>query len=356
MPAAFAEDFIITHFFNPPRYMRLLEMVTGPKSTRPDALATVAEFADVALGKSVIALQGPAGLHRQPHRRHLDAERRCIEALRPRPRRSRRPTPSSASRWAFPRPACSACSTSSASTSCRMSMRAWPALLPKDDPFHAAQRDVPLIDKMIADGYTGRKGKGGFYRHQPRRRRQGQGGDRSRDRRPTGPRASPSSSDLRRAGDLERAARHADRKAGRYAWRVLAPTLAYAAALVARGRPTTSPSVDEAMRLGYNWKFGPVRADRPARRRLARRRTGRGRHRRCRRCCASAAGRPFYRVEGGSRQYLGLDGDYHDLVAARGRAAARGHQARRGKPVLKNGSAACGTSATASPASSSPAR
>ena len=30
----FAADFLITHFFNPPRYMRLLEIVSGPE-TRP---------------------------------------------------------------------------------------------------------------------------------------------------------------------------------------------------------------------------------------------------------------------------------------------------------------------------------
>ena len=36
--------------------------------------------------------------------------------------------------------------------------------LPPDDPFHAHEQAVPLIERMIADGYTGRKGKGGFYR------------------------------------------------------------------------------------------------------------------------------------------------------------------------------------------------
>ena len=43
---------------------------------------------------------------------------------------------------------------------------------------------------------------------------------------------------------------------GRYAWRVLGPTLAYAAALVGDAADDIQ-SIDEAMRLGYNWKFGP---------------------------------------------------------------------------------------------------
>src|SRR4029077_14135862 len=36
--------------------------------------------------------------------------------------------------------------------------------LPPQDPFHAANRDVPLIRSMIAEGTIGRKGKGVFYR------------------------------------------------------------------------------------------------------------------------------------------------------------------------------------------------
>jgi 3-hydroxyacyl-CoA dehydrogenase len=50
---AFARDFLITHFFNPPRYMRLLEIVTGPR-TDVQLAKTVAAFADLKLGKSIV--------------------------------------------------------------------------------------------------------------------------------------------------------------------------------------------------------------------------------------------------------------------------------------------------------------
>lgn len=43
-----------THFFNPPRYMRLFEMIATPE-TDPNALAAIAEFADLKLGKAVVA-------------------------------------------------------------------------------------------------------------------------------------------------------------------------------------------------------------------------------------------------------------------------------------------------------------
>ncbi|MFK4985441.1 3-hydroxyacyl-CoA dehydrogenase family protein, partial [Klebsiella pneumoniae] len=45
-------------------------------------------------------------------------------------------------------------------------------------------------------------------------------------------------------------------KAGAYAWAILGPTLAYAAALVPQASDDVV-SIDVAMKLGYNWKYGP---------------------------------------------------------------------------------------------------
>ena len=59
-PAALAPDFLVTHFFNPPRYLRLLEVVAGEK-TRPDAVAAVSDFADRELGKSVVPCHDTPG-------------------------------------------------------------------------------------------------------------------------------------------------------------------------------------------------------------------------------------------------------------------------------------------------------
>jgi len=42
-----------THFFNPPRYMKLVELIPGPK-TRPEVLDTLEEFCDRRLGKGVV--------------------------------------------------------------------------------------------------------------------------------------------------------------------------------------------------------------------------------------------------------------------------------------------------------------
>jgi 3-hydroxyacyl-CoA dehydrogenase len=42
-----------THFFNPPRYMKLVELIPTPE-TQPDALACLGEFCDRTLGKGVV--------------------------------------------------------------------------------------------------------------------------------------------------------------------------------------------------------------------------------------------------------------------------------------------------------------
>jgi 3-hydroxyacyl-CoA dehydrogenase len=53
MPAEFRSRWFGTHFFNPPRYMRLLEIIRTPE-TNPQAVATIADFADRHLGKSIV--------------------------------------------------------------------------------------------------------------------------------------------------------------------------------------------------------------------------------------------------------------------------------------------------------------
>ncbi|MGC2720761.1 MAG: 3-hydroxyacyl-CoA dehydrogenase family protein, partial [Candidatus Acidiferrales bacterium] len=50
----FQQHFAGTHFFNPPRYMKLVELIPGPK-TKPEVLASLDEICDVRLGKGVVA-------------------------------------------------------------------------------------------------------------------------------------------------------------------------------------------------------------------------------------------------------------------------------------------------------------
>ncbi len=49
----FRQHFMVTHFFNPPRYMKLLEMVAG-EDTDPDMVAFMKDFGENVLGKGVV--------------------------------------------------------------------------------------------------------------------------------------------------------------------------------------------------------------------------------------------------------------------------------------------------------------
>jgi 3-hydroxyacyl-CoA dehydrogenase len=53
LPEEFQRHWAGTHFFNPPRYMKLVEVIPGPK-TSPETLSTLADFCDRRLGKGVV--------------------------------------------------------------------------------------------------------------------------------------------------------------------------------------------------------------------------------------------------------------------------------------------------------------
>jgi len=53
LPEEFQQHWAGTHFFNPPRYLRLVELIPGPK-TLPDVLETLSDFCDRRLGKGIV--------------------------------------------------------------------------------------------------------------------------------------------------------------------------------------------------------------------------------------------------------------------------------------------------------------
>ncbi len=50
---SFQQHFLGTHFFNPPRYLKLLEIIPSPK-TSPDVLKFVMDFGETVLGKGIV--------------------------------------------------------------------------------------------------------------------------------------------------------------------------------------------------------------------------------------------------------------------------------------------------------------
>ena len=328
----FRSHFLITHFFNPPRYMRLLEIVTGAESDTA-LVERIADFADRTLGKSVVrAKDTPGFIANRIGTFWIQAALNAAfdlgitveqaDAIAGKP-------------MGVPKTGVFGLVDLVGIDLMPYLQKSLTSTLPADDPYQAIARPAPLIDRMIADGYTGRKGKGGFYRLNRDAGKRKEAIDLSTgDYRPAI--KAPSVSGAAGKGDLA-ALIALPGDAGAYAWAILGATLSYAASLV----PEIADDivgVDTAMKLGYNWKFGPFELiDKIGAAKLAERLAAEGRP--VPALLTLAGDRSFYRVENGKRQYLGLDGDYHDVVRPEGVLLLEDIKLSS-QPLIKNGSAA----------------
>jgi 3-hydroxyacyl-CoA dehydrogenase len=331
----FARDFMITHFFNPPRYMRLLEVVAGPE-TRPDAVARLEAFADRGLGKGVVRCKDTPGFIANRigvywmqcavlEAVDLGLSIEEADAVMGKP-------------VGIPKTGVFGLLDLTGIDLQPHVDAALSAALAPDDDYQRIRRAFPLMKKMIAEGYTGRKGKGGFYRMT-----KGADGSRSLEAidLKTGnyaPKQEPrlESVDAGRTG-LRAVVEHPD-KGGRYAWRVLSQLLAYTAGLVPEIADDIT-AVDRAMRQGYAWKWGPFeRIDRMGAAWFAERLAAEGRKVPPLLVAAAKAG-GFYKTEGGRLHYLATDGRYRPVEHPAGVILLEDVK-RAGEPVAKNGSAA----------------
>jgi 3-hydroxyacyl-CoA dehydrogenase len=333
LPKSFAADFLVTHFFNPPRYMRLLEIVQGP-ATRPAAVDTIRDFCDHRLGKGVVdAKDTPGFIANRLGVFWIEcAVAEAIEggltieeadAIMGRP-------------MGIPKTGVFGLLDLVGLDLSRHVAREMATSLPKTDAYHAVKREVPLFDKLIADGYTGRKGKGGFYRLN----RAGGGRDKQAidlDSGEFAPARRPRLESIGAAGrDLRKLLEYPD-KTGAYGWRVLSQLLCYAASLIPEIADDLA-AADEAMRLGYAWKEGPFQlADRVGVDWLVGRLAEEGRDVPDLLARAAEAG-GFYRIQDGQLQFLTTDGTYAELKRRDGVLLLEDIK-RGGEPVKRNGSA-----------------
>ena len=75
----FRKNWFGTHFFNPPRYMRLVELIPTPEADRA-AMDAIAHFCDVQLGKGAVWGERYAEFHRKSHRDIFCAECHAVNA------------------------------------------------------------------------------------------------------------------------------------------------------------------------------------------------------------------------------------------------------------------------------------
>jgi 3-hydroxyacyl-CoA dehydrogenase len=333
MPANLTRDFLITHFFNPPRYMRLLEFVVGP-DTRADAVAGLRDFCDRRLGKTVVDCRDTPGFigNRVGSYWISSAIKAALDqgitveeadAVIGRP-------------FGFPKTGVFGLMDLVGLDLAPLVGRSLSANLPNQDDYHRVRTEPPLFARMIEEGYTGRKGKGGFYRM----RRDGDARIKEAIDLKTGQYRASEKAQLESVSAGRKSPRklleHPD-KGGQYAWRVLSETLAYAAARV----PEISPdivAVDDAMKLGYGWKQGPFELiDKIGAAWFAEKLAAEGREVPALLKLGADKG-GFYKVEGGRLLYLTVDGAYTPIVRPEG-VLVLADVKRAGKPVAKNGSA-----------------
>lgn len=333
LPERLRRDFLITHFFNPPRYMRLMELVTGPE-TRPEAAEVIRCYADHRLGKTVInAKDTPSFIANrlgifwlqvaavEAAERGIPVEDADLLIGRP---------------FGFPKTGIFELLDLVGLDLMPHVTASLAAALPEGDAFHTANRPVPVIAKLIADGYTGRKGKGGFYRLSPT----AAGKVKEAVNLSTAtyaPAKKPKLEAIAEAGGSPRALMEHDSGHGRYAGAVMVATLAYAASLLGVAADTIA-DIDEAMCHGYGWSDGPFALiDKIGPDWLITRLEASGAA--IPPILALVKERRFYRVENGALEQLGLDGAYHRVPRPEG-VLLLSDVKRASKPVLRNGSAA----------------
>lgn len=252
MPNEFRRDFLITHFFNPPRYMRLLELVTGPE-TRERWGERIRNFCDVHLGKGVVNCKDTPGFIANRigcfwMTVGLDAAIKQGVSVEVADAVMGKPV-------GIPKTGVFGLMDLIGIDLLPLIAKEMMSTLPKEDRFCKMYKLPDTVDKMIKDGYTGRKGKGGFYRlNEDGGKKTKESVDLKTGKYSTSEKPKLDSVNAAREG-LRKLLTHQD-AGGRYALEVMAETLGYTASLV----PEISDSiadVDEAMRLGYNWKYGP---------------------------------------------------------------------------------------------------
>ena len=253
MPAVRRSRFAITHFFNPPRYMKLLEIVAGDE-VDADVVQTLTDFCDVKLGKGVVNCNDTPGFianrlgtmwissAANATRDHgLGVDEADVLVGR-----------------AFGVP-----NTGIFALMDLVGLDLMPLVgkslydnVPQGDPFKSVFREDPMVLQMVEKGYTGRKGLGGFFRMNK------EGGKRVKEaldletgeyRRAEKP-SFDSIKAARKGGP--RAVLEFGDKTSEFCWDWLSTTLTYSADLafeICEGIQAT----DDGMKLGYGWKWGP---------------------------------------------------------------------------------------------------
>ncbi|HMK08108.1 MAG TPA: 3-hydroxyacyl-CoA dehydrogenase family protein, partial [Anaerolineales bacterium] len=256
----FRQHFLGTHFFNPPRYLQLLELIPSDE-TDLELVAFLQRFCEDRLGKGVVvckdtpnfianrilSIAGSIGLN------HALAEGYTVEEV------------DALTGPAIGRPRTATFRLNDLvgiDVLAHVSANLYPAIA--HDPYREVLVDpqaAALVKAMTENGWLGNKSEVGFYR-----KVEGEGGRefwaldlKTLEHRPPSKASFPSLSRSRGTEDTaQRLAElaYADDRGGAYVWHILSRLVVYAAQCV----PEISDdilSVDRACRWGFQWELGP---------------------------------------------------------------------------------------------------
>ena len=243
------KDFCITHFFNPVRYMGLLEIVKSENSDL-NKINSLKSFCENLLGKGAIICNDTPGFlgnrvgvyamqvaMTEAFKMKLSIEE--ADAVFGRP-------------MGIPKTGVFGLYDLIGIDLMADVLKSFIKELSENDEFQAVAKEIPLVKKLIETGYTGRKGKGGFYRMNKENNQKIleainlESGKYSKSKK----------IDLGiDTVNLNLLINRKD-KYGEYAWTVVSKIIKYASSLVP-GVTDKFNDIDEAMRLGFNWVMGP---------------------------------------------------------------------------------------------------
>ena len=243
------KDFCITHFFNPVRYMGLLEIVKNENNDL-EKINFLKDFCETLLGKGVIVCNDTPGFlgnrvgvyamqvaMTEALKMKLSIEE--ADAVFGRP-------------MGIPKTGIFGLYDLIGIDLMADVLKSFIKELPEIDKFHKVAKEVPLVTKLIETGYTGRKGKGGFYRVNK------ESGKKVLEALNLETREYALSKKINIKSDkvdLKNLINRKD-KYGNYAWSVISEIIKYASSLIPNVTKEFN-NIDEAMRLGFNWAKGP---------------------------------------------------------------------------------------------------
>ena len=243
------KDFCITHFFNPVRYMGLLEIVKNENNDL-DKINALKLFCEKELGKGAIVCNDTPGFlgnrvgvyamqvaMSEAFKMKLSIEE--ADAIFGRP-------------MGIPKTGVFGLYDLIGIDLMSDVLKSFIKELPNHDPFQEVAVENPLITKLISTGFTGRKGKGGFYKINKENNQK----ILEAINLETGEYFPTKKIDLGIETVNLTALINRKDKYGEYAWSVISKIIKYASSLVP-GITDKFNDIDEAMRLGFNWSMGP---------------------------------------------------------------------------------------------------